>query len=109
MRILSRAIAVLAAGLIGVSLTRADVSSSTLIGVVKDQTEAALPGATISVIDEARGTTVTATSDRQGSYRVPLLRPDVYTVKAELAGFRGETRKAIQLFIGREAVPDRPS
>jgi hypothetical protein len=79
-----------------------DVSSATLRGAVRDQSQGVLPGATITVRSEARGTEVTATTNERGEYRVPLLRPDIYTVTAAISGFKPEVRSGITLSIGRE-------
>jgi hypothetical protein len=103
MKIVSRIFAVAAVVLLAsAGPIWADASSATLTGQVKDQTDAALPGVAITVKDEARGSSSTATTNNRGEYRIPLLRPDFYSVTAELAGFKTETRTHVQLSIGRD-------
>jgi hypothetical protein len=59
-----------------------------LFGTVSDKTGAAVPGATITVKDVAKGTAVTVTSNAAGDYSVPHLIPDVYDLKVTAKGFK---------------------
>jgi hypothetical protein len=58
-------------------------------GTVTDASGAAIPGATVTVTDEAKGTSVTVKSNESGNYTVEHMIPDIYTVKVEAAGFKG--------------------
>ncbi|MDT7815336.1 MAG: hypothetical protein QOJ42_5252, partial [Acidobacteriaceae bacterium] len=58
-------------------------------GTVTDASGAAIPGATVTVTDEAKGTSVTAKSNESGGYSVEHMIPDLYTVKVEATGFKG--------------------
>ena len=58
-------------------------------GTVTDSTGAAIPNATITVIDVAKGTTVTLTSNGTGDFTVEHLIPDSYTIKVTAPGFKG--------------------
>ena len=49
-------------------------------GVVKDQTGAMLPQATITITNDATGIVGTARSDEHGLYILTGLRPAVYTI-----------------------------
>ncbi|MBT9331958.1 TonB-dependent receptor domain-containing protein [Paracidobacterium acidisoli] len=68
-----------------------------LYGTVTDNTGAVIPGATITVTDESKGTSVTATSNESGEYTVQHLIPDTYDVKVELTGFQQFETKGIQV------------
>src|SRR5215467_13203249 len=57
-------------------------------GVVKDQSGAMVPQATITITNDGTGIAVTAHSDEHGLYILTGLRPAVYTIRAEGAGFR---------------------
>ena len=57
-------------------------------GTVTDASGAAIPGATITVTDETKGTSVTAKSNESGNYTVEHMIPDLYTVKVEMTGFK---------------------
>ncbi len=59
-----------------------------IFGTVTDSTGAAIPNATVTVKDEAKGTVVTATSNGSGDYSVPHLIPDVYDLKVTAKGFK---------------------
>ena len=69
-----------------------------IYGTVVDSTGAAIPDATITVTDEAKGITVTAQSNGSGEFTVEHLIPDVYDVKVEGKGFKTYSQKGIQLF-----------
>jgi hypothetical protein len=58
-----------------------------VFGTVTDKSGAAVPGATITVTDVSKGTSVAATTNETGAYRVQHLIPDTYSVQAEANGF----------------------
>ena len=62
-----------------------------------DASGAAIPGATVTVTDEAKGTSVTAKSNESGGYSIEHLIPDLYTVKVEATGFKGFETNHLQL------------
>ncbi len=66
-------------------------------GTVTDASGAAIPGATITITDEGKGTSVTAKSNESGNYTVEHLIPDNYTVKVEAAGFKGFETQHLQV------------
>ena len=62
---------------------------ATFSGTVFDQAKAVLPGATVTVTNEATGISREAVTGPEGQFVVPTLMPGTYTVRAELAGFPG--------------------
>jgi hypothetical protein len=68
-----------------------------IFGSVVDNTGAAIPGATITVIDEAKGTTVSVTSNGSGEFTAEHLIPDLYDIKVTAQGFKGYEQKGIQV------------
>ena len=60
----------------------------TIQGSVFDQTGAAITGASVTVIDVARGISRPYTSDSAGAYVALNLLPGTYTVRAEAKGFQ---------------------
>ena len=68
-----------------------------IFGTVTDKSGAAVPDATITVTDEAKGTVVTVTSNASGDYSVPHLIPDVYDLKVTAKGFKNFETKGIQV------------
>jgi hypothetical protein len=68
-----------------------------IFGTVTDNTGAAIPGATVTVKDEAKGTVVTAISNASGDYNVPHLIPDVYDLRVMAKGFKVFETKGISV------------
>src|ERR1700728_2783637 len=66
-----------------------------VMGTVTDPAGAAVPNATVKVIDERKGTTDTATSNESGNYSVTHLVPDTYTVRVEAKGFKVSETKGV--------------
>src|SRR5215831_16576922 len=62
-------------------------------GQVKDETGAALPGASVVAISEERGFSLTATTDSRGRFRFSETQPGRYTVTVSLSGFTTVTLK----------------
>src|SRR6185503_16187862 len=65
----------------------AQFDTSTVLGVVKDSSGAVVPGATVTLKNNATGITATAVSDSEGSYQFMNVRVGTYSVRAELQGF----------------------
>jgi hypothetical protein len=59
-----------------------------IAGRVVDSTQAPLPGASVVVRDAARGTTVSATTSREGLFLATYLLPGTYQVTVEMQGFK---------------------
>ena len=53
-------------------------ASSAIIGLVTDTTQAALPGATVTVTQVGTGAQRVAVTDAEGRFSVPGLRPAAY-------------------------------
>jgi hypothetical protein len=68
-----------------------------IFGTVTDTTGAVVPGATVTVTDESKGTSVNVQSNGAGDFTVEHLIPDVYDVKVEMQGFKGYQQKGIQV------------
>ncbi len=68
-----------------------------IFGTVTDSSGAAIPNATVTVKDEAKGTVVTATSNASGDYSVPHLIPDVYDLRVTAKGFKIFEAKGISV------------
>ena len=73
-------------------------------GVVKDQTGAMVAQATLTIVNDATGITATAHSDEHGLYILTGLRPAVYTIKAEMNGFRPTEEKNVVLQVDQQNV-----
>ena len=69
-----------------------------IFGTVTDNTGAAVPKANVTVIDVAKGTSVTATTNDSGEFTAQHLIPDTYNVKVELQGFKTFQQSEIRVF-----------
>jgi len=77
-----------------------------VLGTITDQTGAAIPGATVSVIDTQRGSTRTLSTDQAGEYNAPNLIPGTYTVRVEVKGFQTINRQNVVVDVGQEVRVD---
>ncbi len=82
------------------------LTTGAILGTVKDQTDAVLPGATVTVTNVETGIKRSAVSGNRGEYRIPALAVGTYQVQVSIAGFQTSVRNGIALSIGREAVVD---
>ncbi len=60
----------------------AQYENGSLLGTIRDTSGAPIPGADVSVINTATGTSNQAKTDGAGNYDIPQLRVGVYTVTA---------------------------
>jgi len=75
-------------------------------GVVKDQTGAVIPNATVTITNDSTGISQSAHSDDHGLYVLPGLRPAVYTIKAEATGFRAAEQRNVVLQVAQDTSID---
>src|SRR5262245_44178944 len=71
------------------------VQTGTLRGVVTDQQDRPVPGATVTVTSDALIGPRTTVSDAQGNYALTALPPGTYEMKVELAGFATAARSVV--------------
>ena len=84
----------------------AQAATGAISGLVKDETGAILPGATIVITNADTSQTRTLAADGGGRYAAPDLPPGQYDVKVTLQGFSTVVRSGIRLTVGRDAVVD---
>jgi Carboxypeptidase regulatory-like domain/TonB-dependent Receptor Plug Domain len=77
---------------------------ATVKGQVVDSSNAALPGATVSVQNTDTNEVATATTNQEGNYTIPFLRPGQYTLTVEMSGFQKYTRTAMRLEVNQTAT-----
>jgi len=73
-------------------------TTAAILGEVTDATDAAVPNATVTVINRDTGLTRIVGTDSAGRFNVPQLLPGNYTVEATAQGF--EARKIENVFAG---------
>ena len=84
----------------------AQSGTSTISGVVRDSTDAPLPGATVKVVNEDTGVAIETVSNAEGLYRVPALVPGHYRVEIHLEGFDLAIRRPITLEVSQTLAVD---
>ena len=81
-------------------------ASSGLVGQVTDASQAAIPGATVTVTNVGTNAQRTTVTDGEGRFSVPALPPATYHIKVELQGFR---TAELQNFVLRQGETARPT
>jgi hypothetical protein len=77
---------------------------ATIRGQVADTSDAALPGATVTVTNQDTNEVATAVTNAEGAYTIPFLRPGTYTLTVEMSGFQKSTRTNMRLEVGQIAT-----
>ncbi len=70
-----------------------------ITGRVLDSNKAAVPGASVSITDVARGTTVSLKTNEGGSFQAPYLLSGTYQVVVEVSGFKRFVQDGVLLQI----------
>ncbi|MBI4483280.1 MAG: TonB-dependent receptor [Acidobacteria bacterium] len=84
----------------------AQQTTGTIGGIVKDETDARVPGVSVTIKNVDTGIARTALTDEEGRYHVPNLSPGNYEVRAELPGFQTIVRSGVTVTVGGESVVD---
>jgi hypothetical protein len=75
-------------------------ASSSIVGVVVDNSDAVVPGATVLVKSDATSAESQAVSGENGQFTVPALNPGTYTVTISLSGFKTAVLKGVIVTAG---------
>jgi type 1 fimbria pilin len=68
-------------------------NTGTISGTIVDNTAQVVPGATVTLINEATGDARTTVSNDRGEFAFRAVNPGSYTVRVELTGFRTTERR----------------
>ncbi len=82
------------------------VNKSNLVGVVKDSSGSAVPGAIVKITDTGTGAVRQEVTDNTGLYRATLLDVGTYSVEAEKAGFKKIMKQGVLLPVGETVTVD---
>ncbi len=82
------------------------VDAGTLLGTVKDQSGAVIPGAQVTLTNEGTSFTLTTTTGTDGTYIFTPIKIGKYTVEAEFKGFQKPRRTGIDVAIQSQVVVD---
>src|SRR6187402_1363606 len=75
-------------------------------GTVTDSSDAAVPGATVTVTNKETGAMKVTVSSADGTYRVPDLEPGRYQISIELEGFQKVIVDDLIVLLGRTLTAD---
>ncbi len=79
---------------------------ATVTGRITDANRAAIPGAQVHVKNIGTNDVTTMTTDSEGNYKAPFLRPGAYSITVEVSGFKKATRDNVELVISQVATID---
>jgi hypothetical protein len=75
-------------------------TTATVTGTVKDDQGGVIPGATVTLISEGRGTTLETQSIANGDFVFSNIIADTYTVRVAMDGFKTSERKGVAVSPG---------
>lgn len=78
----------------------AQIESGTFVGTVTDPSGASIPGAAVTLTNQATNVRIRRETNASGVYRVGNLLPAVYTIKVEATGFKSVVNRDIELTVG---------
>ena len=81
-------------------------TTSAIVGQVTDATHAALPGATVTITNQATGAKRSVTTNEAGRFDFPQLKPGNYSVKVEAEGFDPQQNSAVIAGLGQAQTVD---
>ena len=82
------------------------VPQARLEGIVRDESQAVIPGATVTITNVETAIRRTATTDAQGRYAFNELNPARYELSSSTTGFKTLLRSGITLTVGAEIKMD---
>ena len=77
----------------------AQLDTGSIVGTVRDQSAAVVPGATVTATQESTGSVSTAVTTEKGQFVFPNLKIGTYSIGAELSGFRKSVQTGIVLHV----------
>jgi hypothetical protein len=86
-------------------------TTGTITGLVVDESDQAVPGAAVTLVDERTTVARSTTSGADGAFAFRVVPPGIYAIRVELTGFRAfEKRENVlnansQLSLGRLVLP----
>ncbi len=78
----------------------------TILGTVTDDSGAVIPGVTVEITNEERGTASTVETQGDGTYYLPSVRPGTYSIRMESDGFRPRIVGGLRLEVGSVMTHD---
>ena len=85
----------------------AQKTSGTITGTVTDPSGAAMPGATVGVVNERTGAAREAATNEEGSFSFPELEAGTYRLTVNKGGFKKLALKSVELHVADVTTPPR--
>ncbi|HEV2348302.1 MAG TPA: TonB-dependent receptor [Terriglobia bacterium] len=92
--------------LLGAQGLFAQIDTGAILGTVKDQSGAVIPGVKVSLTNEGTNLTVSTTSGADGSYIFSPVKIGTYSVSAEAQGFSKVVQSHLTVSISQQLVVD---
>lgn len=93
-------------GLLMSGLAAAQSFTGSILGAVRDASDAVVPQAVVTVINTGTNARIQVKTDAGGNYIAPQLPPGRYTVEAEAAGFKRAVREGVTVQVQGQARVD---
>jgi hypothetical protein len=84
----------------------AQLYTGSVTGVVTDSSGATIPAVKITLVDQGKGFSFTATTDNTGRYLLRSIPPGTYTITAEAPNFEKETQENINVDVSQNISVD---
>jgi len=88
------------------SLASAQVTTGSILGIVRDNSGGAVKGAQVTITEVGKSTSTTYTTDDEGGYLAPFLIPGTYAVAVEAQGFKKAIINGVVVQIDQKARTD---
>src|SRR5690349_12654842 len=98
--------ALLALCVIFVGISYGQAVTGSLLGTITDSSGAAVPNAKVTITDANTGVSRTTTTNESGNYNFADLPPGIYTVAAEVTGFKRATRPGVDVVVNTSVRVD---
>jgi hypothetical protein len=87
-------------------MAQAQVATGTILGTVRDTSQAAIGGAAVTVTETDKGITLHFPTAENGDDQAPSLIPGTYSVKIEKSGFKEAIQSGVILQVDQTARVD---
>ncbi len=91
---------ILLGDLFGAATARAQFETASVVGTVRDQSGAPMPGARVTLTNTATGVSLTRATSADGNYEFVTVKAGVYVVTAEMPGFSMALTENVQVQVG---------
>jgi hypothetical protein len=105
-RVASLVAGLCAAILLGANPAMAQVDTGAILGTVKDESGAVVPGANVTLTNEGTALSLKATANSSGNYIFTPIKIGTYTVTAAYRGFQKSSRVQVRVNVQQQVVVD---